>query len=149
MENKLKIYRGKLIVENIVMAIGAGALLAVQFLRIRPRYEGNYGDFYQGFITGAAAGLCLLLVIGFIWNLMAIWKEERLKALYIKENDERRAAVHINGRSLGTGIFLLASIPGMVVVGYFNVTAFFTMVACVLALSVCCGLGKLYYARKM
>ena len=29
MENKLKIYRGKLIIENIVMAIGAAALLAV------------------------------------------------------------------------------------------------------------------------
>ncbi|MGN0981398.1 MAG: hypothetical protein ACI4O0_00755 [Candidatus Limivicinus sp.] len=149
MENKLKIYRDKLIFENIVMALGTAALLAVQFLRLRPRYEGNYGDFYQGFLAGMAAGLCLLLVIGLVRNLMAILKEERLKALYIKENDERRAAVHTNGRSLGASIFLLASIPGMVVVGYFNVTAFFTMVACVLALSVCCALGKLYYARKM
>lgn len=149
MDNKLKIYREKLIIQNIVMAIGAAALLAVQFLRLRPSYEGNYGDFYQGFLAGVASGLCLLLVIGLVRNLLAILKEERLKALYIKENDERRAAVYTNGRSLGTSIFLMASIPGMVVVGYFNVTAFFTMVACVLSLSVCCGLGKLYYAKKM
>lgn len=149
MENKLKIYRGKLIIENIVMAIGAAALLAVQFLRIRPSYEGKYGDFYQGFLAGMAAGLCLLLVIGLVRNLMAILKEDRLKALYIKENDERRAAVYTNGRSLGATIFLLASIPGMVVAGYFSATVLFTMVACVLALSICCALGKLYYAKKM
>lgn len=86
----LKIYRGKLIIQNIVMAIGVGALLAVQFLRIRPSYDGRYADFYQGFLAGVAAGLCLMLVIGLVRNLMALWKEERLKALYIKENDERR-----------------------------------------------------------
>ena len=149
MENKLKIYRDKLIIQNIIMAIGVVALLAVQFLRIRPSYEGSYGDFYQGFIAGTAAGLCLLLVIGLVRNLMAIWKEERLKALYVKENDERRTAVYTNGRSLGTSIFLLASIPGMVVAGYFSATVFFTMVVCVLALSVCCALGKLYYTKKM
>lgn len=145
----LKIYRGKLIIENIVMAVGTVALLAVQFLRIRPSYDGRYADFYQGFLAGVAAGLCLMLVIGLVRNLMALWKEERLKALYIKENDERRAAVYTNGRGLGAQIFLLASIPGMVVVGYFNVTAFFTMVACVLGLSVCCGPGKLYYSKKL
>ena len=78
MENKLKIYRGKLIIENIVMAIGAAALLAVQFLRLRPSYEGNYGDFYQGFLAGVAAGLCLLLVIGLVRNLLAVLKEELL-----------------------------------------------------------------------
>ena len=149
MENKLKIYKEKLIIENIVMAIGTAALLAVQFLRLRPSYEGNYGDFYQGFIAGMAAGLCLLLVIGLVRNLMAIWKEERLKALYIKENDERRAAVYTNGRSLGASVFLLSSIPGMVVAGYFSATVFFTMLACVLALALCCSLGKLYYERKM
>ena len=149
MENKLKIYKEKLIIENIVMAIGTAALLAVQFLRLRPSYEGKYGDFYQGFIAGMAAGLCLLLVIGLVRNLMAILKEERLKALYIKENDERRAAVCTNGRSLGASIFLLISIPGMVVAGYFSATVFFTMVVCVMVLSVCCGLGKLYYTKKM
>ena len=148
MENKLKIYKEKLIIENIVMAIGTAALLAVQFLRLRPSYEGKYGDFYQGFIAGMAAGLCLLLVICLVRNLMAILKEDRLKALYIKENDERRAAVCTNGRSLGASIFLLISIPGMVVAGYFSATVFFTMVVCVLVLSVCCGLGKLYYAKK-
>lgn len=148
MENKLKIYREKLIIENIIMAIGTAALLAVQFLRLRPSYEGKYGDFYQGFIAGMAAGLCLLLVICLVRNLMAILKEERLKALYIKENDERRAAVCTNGRSLGASIFLLISIPGMVVAGYFSATVFFTMVVCVLVLSVCCGLGKLYYTKK-
>ena len=57
-------------------------------------------------------------------------------------------SVHQRTRS-GAQIFLLASIPGMVVVGYFNVTAFFTMVACVLGLPVCCGLGKLYYSKKL
>ena len=35
MENKLKIYKEKLIIENIVMAIGTAALLAVQFLRLQ------------------------------------------------------------------------------------------------------------------
>lgn len=149
MENKLKIYRGKLIIENIVMAIGTVALLAVQFLRIRPSYTGNYADFYQGFIAGIAAGLSLMLVVGLVRNLMAILKEERLKALYIKENDERRAAVYTNGRGLGAQIFLLASIPGMVVAGYFSAAVFFTMVACVLGLSVCCALGKLYYSKKL
>lgn len=149
MENKLKIYKEKLIIENIIMAIGTAALLVVQFLRLRPSYEGKYGDFYQGFIAGMAAGLCLLLVICLVRNLMAILKEDRLKALYIKENDERRAAVCTNGRSLGASIFLLTSIPGMVVAGYFSATVFFTMVVCVLVLSVCCGLGKLYYTKKM
>ena len=96
-----------------------------------------------------AAGLCLLLVICLVRNLMAILKEDRLKALYIKENDERRAAVFTNGRSLGASIFLLTSIPGMVLAGYFSATVFFTMVVCVLVLSVCCGLGKLYYTKKM
>lgn len=149
MDKKLEMYREKLMVQNVIMAIGAAALMAVQFLRIRPRYAGNYGDFYSGFLAGAAAGLCLLLVIGLTRNLTAILREERLKALYIKENDERRMAVYTNGRSLGASVFLLAGIPGMVVAGYFSATVFFTMAACVLALSVCCALGKLYYSRKL
>ena len=40
MEKKLTIYREKLIIQNIFMALGAGALLAVQFIKVEPSYTG-------------------------------------------------------------------------------------------------------------
>lgn len=149
MEKNLAIYREKLIMQNVFMAIGAAALLAVQFVKVQPNYTGHFGDFYRGFIAGAAAGVCLILVVGLIRNFIALRSEEKLKAQYIKTHDERTEAVYTNGRSLGASIFLLASLPAMVIAGYFSAAVLFTMLACVLALSVSCALCKLYYSRKL
>lgn len=149
MEKKLAIYREKLIIQNIFMALGVGALLAVQFIKVEPSYTGHYGDFYRGFVAGAAAGVCVILIVWFIRNLIAISSGERLKAAYIKAKDERTEAMYTNGRALGTSIFLLASIPAMIIAGYFSAAVLFTMMACTFSLSVICGVCKLYYSHKL
>ena len=116
-------YRKKLRIQIWLNAAGALALIAVQVLA------------YTGVIRPLEGG--------------GLRNEERLRKLYIREHDERKLAVARSARSTGADIFMLAMIPALIIAGYFSVTAFFTALACLMALCLTVIACKIYYAKKL
>lgn len=147
-------YREKLKIHNILYAIGALALLAIQVLA----YSGlvspvgadeRWQGFYNGFIAGAAFGVMALFIVGLVMNLRALRSEKAMKKQYIKETDERSRQITAMGKSAGATIFLLLMVPAAIILGYFNVTVFITCIGCILALSLLMACSKLYFSRKL
>ena len=147
-------YREKLKIHNILYAIGALALLAIQILAytglVSPvGADERWQGFYNGFIAGAAFGVMALFIVGLVMNLRALRSEKALKKQYIKETDERSRQITAMGKSAGATIFLLLMVPAAIILGYFNVTVFITCIGCVLALSLLMACSKLYFSRKL
>ncbi len=147
-------YRKKLRIQIWLNAAGALALIAVQVLAytgvIRPlEGGGRFGAFWNGFIAGSSAGVTVMFLVGIIINIRALRNEERLRKLYIREHDERKLAVARSARSTGADIFMLAMIPALIIAGYFSVTAFFTALACLMALCLTVIACKIYYTKKL
>lgn len=146
-------YREKLRL-NMYMNIAAVViLLAVQILGfcrvIRPvTAESHWADMWNGFITGAAAGIMALLIIGIIITVRALRSEKQLKKLYIKENDERSQQIAIAARSAGAQMFLITGIVAGIVAGYFSVSVSIAIIACVTINAFMCAGFKVYYSRK-
>ena len=147
-------YREKLKIHNILYAIGALALLAIQILAytglVSPvGADERWQGFYNGFIAGAAFGVMALFIVGLVMNLRALRSEKAMKKQYIKETDERSRQITAMGKSAGATIFLLLMVPAAIILGYFNVTVFITCIGCILALSLLMGGAKLYFSRKL
>lgn len=150
----MKEYRNKLKAQNIIFIIGSVALTAVQVLAhigiISPIAQcGDFADFWNGFIAGVACGLTGIMIIGLIINLRAMNNEEKLKKLYIKENDERTKAIAINGKSAGATAYLFCMIIAAIISGFFSITVFFTILACEVALTLFMVGGKIYFSKKL
>lgn len=147
-------YRSKLKIQNTIFIIGAVALTIVQVLAhagiISPIADGgNFADFWNGFIAGAAAGVTIILIVGLIINLRALSNEERLKKLFVKENDERTRLIYVKGKSAGATAYTFCMIIAAIISGFFSMTVFFTILACELALAFFMFGGKLYYDKKL
>lgn len=146
-------YRKKLKVENTLLGAAIIILITVQVLAylriITPAIGARWVDFWNGFIAGASMGLCILFLIGIITNIRALRDESRLKKLYVKEHDERTAAIEKNAKSTGATIFLLAALLAGIIAGYFSITVFVTIIACDVALALISAAAKLYYRHAM
>lgn len=150
----MEAYHRKIKAQTWLLAAGTAILIAVQALAfagvIKPVAGGaRWLDYWNGFMAGVAMGMSLLFLIGLVKNILALRSEKRLQKQYVKESDERLAKIHELGKSTGATIFLLCSMPALIVCGYFNVTVFFSCLACVLALSLIIAASKLYYKHKL
>ena len=76
-------YRRKLKIESCLLALGAAALATVQVLAycrvIQPVSSEWFGEFWNGFMAGAAMGITILLLVGIVQNLLALRNETRLR----------------------------------------------------------------------
>lgn len=150
----MEAYRKKIKAQAWLLAAGTAILIVVQILAftgvIQPITGGErWLDYWNGFMAGVAMGVSLLFLIGLVKNILALRSEKRLRKLYVKESDERLAKIHELGKSTGASIFMLCSMPALIVCGYFNITVFFSCLACVLVLSLIIAASKLYYSRKL
>lgn len=116
----------------------------------RPRNSGdNYTDFFQGFQMGIAAGLLLWAIVQIMRYRKILQDEEAVRAFYIREHDERAAAIW--SRSGGTVLYTCALliIGASLVAGYYNPAVFITLLFCGLFLLLVKKGLILYYRRTM
>jgi len=112
-------------------------------------YNFHFQDFLAGYQLGGLVGITLALVAKIFRNTRALRDEARLKAMYIKEHDERTQLIW--AKSGGTVMYvcsialLLAGIAG----GYFSPTVFYTLLSAAMFLLVVKMGCKLYYGRKL
>ena len=110
--------------------------------------DSHWQSRWRGFLSGASVGVAAYMVINLVKALRALKDEKKLKALYVKEHDERTQAIYTAARAaamqLSSGVGLVAAI----IAGYFNITVSLTLLVftCFLAYS---GVAfKFYYSKK-
>jgi len=108
-----------------------------------------FPDFLRGFQSGILFSVCI--VFGFLTGRYVCYlcSEEKRKAAYYAENDERHQLIMLkiggNAMYICTVIILLMGIAA----GYFNATVFFSLTGCALFLLIVRCALKIYYSIKL
>lgn len=106
----------------------------------------------SGFILGFQFGILILLNTLLIRNLSsyrsALKDNEKLKVLYIKENDERIKMIQEKIGVIGFNVAIIGLILMAITAGYFNEVVFFSLLGAVIFLVTIKACLKLYYYRK-
>ena len=156
----MKEYREKLKIDTVIIAIAALILAAASGLAFANECgiidlftpvtgDSHWHSKWNGFISGASAGLLGFMIAGLIRNIRANRNEKALKKLYVKDNDERTKEIIKSSQAAAYRTLLIIGLVAVIVAGYFSVTVSITILAC---LWVCCLLGpcyKLYFMKKL
>ncbi len=130
-----------------VVSALAVALLAVFLLGADE--EGHVSDFIRGFQLGMVMGLLAVAVVIGSWQVRALRNPEKLRKLYIEENDERKRMIRQLSGSVGMDIVMYGLAAGSVIAGFFDVMVFFTLLGACLFVALTRGGFKVYYLKKM
>ncbi len=108
----------------------------------------EFSDFLRGFQTGILFSVSLIFMFFILKYLWLLKNEDKLKAAYCAENDERHKLIMMkiggNAMYVCTVLILIAGI----VAGYFNETVFFSLAGCALFLLLIRVALKIYYHNK-
>ena len=111
--------------------------------------DSHWQSRWRGFMSGASVGVAIYMVIGLLKSIRALKDEKKLKALYVKEHDERTQAIYTSARAaamqLSTGLGLVATM----IAGYFSMTVSITLLACTWFLAISGVAFKFYYSKKI
>lgn len=139
------------LVFTIIITVAAVAVyvcgLAGLFDAYAPR--GNFGDFLRGFQTGILTAMIGITVYSCIKIPLALKNEQKLKNLYIKENDEREKTIK---EKSGYNLFVAYCFPMLlatIVAGYFSETVFFTLLATIAFIEIEMIVLKLYHKHSL
>lgn len=87
------------------------------------------GGFFNGVRGAAVIGFVSYLGITFVKNMLAIKNEEKLKKMYIEENDERVLAINEHSSRVTFNITMYIILVVCVITGLFNATISLTLLA--------------------
>jgi len=140
--NTLKLRLRLAIVYNslVVVFLAAGNYLHERF---------NAPDFAIGFATGIFIGLEFLIVVYMVRYRAALQDDAKLKAMYIKENDERKQYIMTKIGSAGLNLVVGGLMLGALFSCFINMTVFVTLLCTLFATFLIKGALKLYYFRSV
>lgn len=101
------------------------------------------------FHGGALSSFSILIILHIVRNLRAIRNENKLKKLYIGENDERSIMIMQKTGAFGINICIIGFACATIIAGYFNKVVFSTLLGATLFVTIVKGLFKLYYRNKL
>lgn len=143
-------YRKKIKKRIRVLAAGlilcAAAIIAGNI--IGGMIEGNVSDFMRGFQTGLIGGLGCIFVFSIISSALALNSEKRLKKMFIEETDERKMLIYQKSGSIGMNVVMIGLAAASAVAGYFDITAFITLLCATFFTSLVRAGLKIYYSFK-
>jgi len=152
-------YKEKLKIQNIFLA--AGSLILFLFAIAGIGGELGWFSFFQtavgdshwqstwnGYLTGVSCGLGAMMIGGLIRNRQALKDEKKLKALYVKEHDERTVQIYTYARNTAMQILLIIGLVATVIAGYFSPAVSITILACIFTASMTSLILAWYYSKK-
>lgn len=109
---------------------------------------GNAEDFINGFQIGIFIGAQLSIIYLVVKYIKGLKNEEKLKILYIEENDERTKL--IRDKIGGIGFFFSVAIitSATIIAGFFSKIVFFTLLAVTIFMVMVLASLKLYYKNR-
>ena len=106
-------------------------------------------DFARGLIMGIFVGMEVAAVYYAVRLTVLLSSEEKLKEEYIKENDERNAAIQKETARTASVISLMLAALASVAAGFFQPVVSMTLAADILAGAIITVLVQAYYNKKM
>ena len=152
-------FKDKLKIQNISNAICIVILALFNIFRILSKAglipgltpvveDGNWEEMWSGFATGATTTMLGFMIVTVIRNHKALKDEQKLKKLYVKENDERTIQIWTSARAAAFQTFLLLGIVAAIIAGYFNMTVCSTIIATLFCASMVVIGFSFYYSNK-
>ena len=111
--------------------------------------DSHWQSQWRGFCVGATSALLVAMIVCLIQNRLALKSQEKLKKLFIRQNDEREWEIYTKALCAAMRLCLLLSLPAVVIVGYFNAIAGLTLLISIACVSFICIGFKLYYRKKL
>ena len=153
-------YKAKLKSDTVLTAILALILLTVSILAIVNEMgyidlftpiagDSHWHSRWNGFITGASAGLLIFMIVAIFRNIRAMRNETALKKLYIKDNDERTAEIVKSAQAAAYRTTLYVGLVAVIVAGYFSITVSLTILGCIWIPALLGAAYKFYFSRKI
>ncbi len=128
--------------------IYCAAVVALIALGVFRPGDAHVSDFIAGFSMGLCIGIEFVVIFYMIKIIAALRNEEKLKKLYIKENDERIKMIQSKAVSSGITLAVGGLLLGTMVAGYYDEKVFFTLVGATVFISLMVSLMKGYYGAK-
>lgn len=156
----MELYKEKLKLYNILLALGALVMAVFSVLAIGSELgwfsvltpsagDEHWQSAWYGYITGSSFGLLGVMVFCIIRNCRAMKDEKKLKALYVKSNDERTIQIQTLARNSTMQILLWVGLIATVIAGYFNVAVSLTILTCTAISSFVSIVLTVYYNEKL
>lgn len=101
------------------------------------------------FTLGFAVGIESVVIYFIAKYTAALRNEQKLKMVYIEENDEREKHISCQIGGLGIKIVLASLSVAMLVAAYINQIVFFTLLAATLFIVVIIGALKIFYNKTV
>lgn len=108
----------------------------------------HISDFVHGGQTGLFAGFVVIMLRDIIKYIMAIKDDDRVKAIYIEENDERNKLINDKIGSVGYNFVILGLMLATVTAGFFNEVVFLTLLGALAFMALMKVSLKAYYNKK-
>lgn len=154
----MEAYRKKLKIHNLFYLLGAIIALALIVLvnvylprvgYVLPSADARWRGFWNGFISGVSGAFVILALLGLVQNIRALRDEAKLRAMYIKEHDERTLEIWKRSAASSYWFESMGMLLAAVVAGYFSPIAFLCIAGCLIYMCVVRLILKLYYAKKL
>ncbi len=145
MEKSLEKYRNE--VKKRIIACAVFAVLIVVAFVVKVFVIKGIADFKQGFLFGLIPVIVLSFICLMIMDIRRLRDDEKLKAAFIAENDERSAAIRIKS---GHPVVVYLS-EALIVIGLAvsNETVSKTLILAALAQLIICCVLKVIYSKIM
>lgn len=105
-------------------------------------------DFITGFVVGMLSGILAVELFYLIKYIRALGNEEKFKALYISENDERCKYISSQIGSTALVIITIGLVCGVVISAFFNFTVCISLVGALLFVEIVALCLKAWYSKK-
>jgi hypothetical protein len=135
------------VIRSILSAVGAIAVFVIIYSVTGGM--GQVDDFVQGFNSGVFSAVVGLSILSIISNCLTLRNEEKLKKLYIDENDERKLLIEQKSSAGAFSIIIYCLLLADIVAGFFNQTVFFTLLASIVFMLITRICIVLYYKHQL
>ena len=105
--------------------------------------------FMAGMYTGLFTVVIIVVIASMVKYISAIKNEEKLKALYIYENDERRLVIQSKMGGAAIQWILSGMTAATLAAGFLNQTVFFTLLGALLFTATVKAVFKIVYTKKL
>lgn len=126
-------------------------LLALQvsnkFVSIIPNQ--NYVDFLRGFRFGLLVAVVGIGVYSIFYYLTSLNNADKLKNIYIKENDERTCEIDKRSGMASFKVMIIILILAAIIVGYFSLAGFIALIGAVLLELIVRLILYCYYSKTL
>lgn len=109
----------------------------------------NLESFAAAFGSGICWGIAAVMLFNVIRYQSSLKNEEKLKKLYIEENDERQKLIEAKIGKTSNSISIMSLVLAMIISNFFNQTVFYTLLAAVMFIVLIQLTLKAYYNKKI